>query len=148
MSKDQSRWRGRVDLSQEPGADRKTWRVDSPITFVDEHHEVTVKPGAITDGASIPRVFWRLIGGPFSGRYIGAALIHDQLYVTQGYGGMFTRKEVDQIFHRAMLSLGVSRWRAQLMYWAVRTGGRSGWDSHDPFEVEEELANIEVEFIE
>ncbi|MEW8253759.1 MAG: DUF1353 domain-containing protein [Candidatus Thiodiazotropha taylori] len=144
MSNDLSKWEGKVDLSVKPGGGRKTWQVDSPITFIDDGYRITVTQGATTDGASIPRAFWRFIGGPFSGKYIAAALIHDQLYVTQGYDGMFTRKEVDEIFHRAMISLGVKSWRARLMFWAVRVGGGSGWDAHDPYDVEAEMSHIEV----
>ncbi|MCU7839770.1 MAG: DUF1353 domain-containing protein [Candidatus Thiodiazotropha sp. (ex Troendleina suluensis)] len=144
MSRLKDKWVGRVDLSVMPGAGRKTWQVDSPLTFIDDEYQITVTPGATTDGASIPRMFWRLIGGPFSGKYIAAALIHDQLYATQGYAGQFTREEVDQIFHRAMLSVGVSGWRARLMYWAVRAGGGSGWDRHDEHSVLAEMEHIEV----
>ncbi len=144
MTKNLSLWAGKVDLSVLPGASRKTWVVDSPISFIDNGYIITVKPGATTDGASIPRMFWDTIGGPFSGAYIAAALIHDQLYVTQGYDGFFSRKEVDQIFHRAMLSLGVSEWRARVMYWAVRIGGGSGWSKHTEDEVDAEMEHIEV----
>jgi hypothetical protein len=31
--------------------------------------------GFVTDGASIPRVFWSIVGGPFEGPYRSAAVI-------------------------------------------------------------------------
>jgi hypothetical protein len=33
--------------------------------------------GWVVDGASIPRIGWSLIGGPFEGRYRNASVIHD-----------------------------------------------------------------------
>jgi uncharacterized protein DUF1353 len=39
----------------------RTWRVPS---------------GVQVDGASIPQVFWSIIGGPFEGRYRNASIIH------------------------------------------------------------------------
>src|SRR5262245_30471791 len=35
------------------------------------------KQGSIVDGASIPRVFWSIIGGPLNGPYRNASVIHD-----------------------------------------------------------------------
>ena len=38
----------------------------------------TTKQGYKTDGASIPRVLWSVIGDPYGGGYIKSAVIHDQ----------------------------------------------------------------------
>src|SRR5262245_43482445 len=35
------------------------------------------KKGLLTDGASIPSVFWSIIGHPYQGLYLRAAVIHD-----------------------------------------------------------------------
>ena len=32
---------------------------------------------SIVDGASIPQVFWTLVGGPFEGQYRNASIVHD-----------------------------------------------------------------------
>ena len=39
-----------------------------------------VDKGLHTDGASIPRVFWRLIGSPLMGKYRRACIFHDAGY--------------------------------------------------------------------
>jgi hypothetical protein len=82
---------------------------------------ITVKEGFIYDSASIPRIFWSLIGSPFSGKYRMAALIHDALYATQ----LTTREEADDIFYNIMVNEGVSVWKAKLMYTAVLAFGSS-----------------------
>jgi len=135
-------WIGKVCICNVPGGGRKEWTVAEKLTFIDDEVTITVLPGAITDGASIPRFFWRFIGGPFSGLYIAAALIHDQLYKVQG-AGLFTRKEVDMMFKRAMLSLGVSSAKAEMMYRAVRMGG--GWvDKATLSEIAHQMKFIEI----
>lgn len=87
----------------------------------------------ITDGASIPRFFWRLIGSPFTGRYRGPAVIHDAGYCGQlerSHGGPMTRAEVDSLFLRLMRSRGVARIKAWLIYRAVRLAGGKAWRAY------------------
>jgi len=89
--------------------------------------------GTKTDGASVPRFFWRLIGGPMTGKYRQAAVVHDG-----GYTGdliwcvndkptSYDRKTVDALFLQLMKALGVARWRRNLMYLAVRWFGGKHW---------------------
>ena len=42
-----------------------------------------VPAGVEVDGASIPRIFWTLFGGPFEGNYIHASVVHDHFCVTR-----------------------------------------------------------------
>jgi len=83
----------------------------SPLVYDD----ITVPAGFESDGASIPRLFWWLIGGPFSGKYRDAAVLHDYLCKHPDY----TRKQADDIFLEAMAELGVALWRRDLMWRAV-----------------------------
>lgn len=93
--------------------------------YLPEFGTLEVPSGFRTDGASIPRFFWTLIGGPF-GPYVDAAVVHDYFYATPDYD--YTREEVDWMFYRIMQDIGISNVRAKLMYWAVRVGGRFGWN--------------------
>lgn len=79
--------------------------------------------GAYVDGASIPRFFWSVIGGPFEGRYRNASVIHDW------YCAVRVRKWEDthRVFHEAMLTSQVDPNLARLMFLAVWYGGPS-WD--------------------
>jgi hypothetical protein len=95
-----------------------------PFEFVDDDGTLWPVPkGAMTDGASIPKVFWSVIGGPFEGLYREAAVIHDY------YCDRRTRKweDVDRVFYDAMLVSGVDPIKAKVMYAAVRWGGPR-WD--------------------
>lgn len=138
------RFIGNVELSNTPGGDRHFWRVISPLIYITNSRErITVYPGAVTDGASVPRVFWRIVP-PLADNHVAAAMIHDQLYCTRGYEGKFSRARCDEIFHEALLTCGVSRWKAKIMHWAVRLGGGSGWARHTAGEVQEQMDYIEV----
>ncbi len=88
----------------------------------DSEEVVEIYKGFLTDGASIPKIFWSLIGGPL-GRYGPAAVVHDYLYIK----GTYSRKRTDQIFLEAMQVLNVSRIKRHLMYWAVRMAAGIPW---------------------
>ncbi len=76
-------------------------------------------PGFSTDGASIPRALWTLVGSPFTGKYIGAAVIHDVGCVSHKY----TWQETHRMFYEAMLDSGVDQNYAKILYYGVRVGG-------------------------
>lgn len=106
-----------------------------------------ILPGATTDGASIPRPLWTLVGAPMrDGRVFAAAAVHDQLYKTLGVGGQFTRAECDRIFYQALRAGGVSWLKASVYYAGVRAGGWVGWRRYarDPDEVARQMELIQV----
>lgn len=88
---------------------------------------IRVPDGFDTDLASIPRALRWLID--VNGRHRKAAVLHDWIYSLAGSTGL-DRAVCDRIFKEAMLSLGVSRWRVNLMYAGVRVGGRKAWKRH------------------
>jgi len=91
-----------------------------PLLFQDKSGKHWIaKKGAIIDGASIPRFFWRFIGSPFSGKYRRSSVIHDFYYVTKSE----PRKQVDKMFYQAMRVDNVNYFKAKAMYFAVRIGG-------------------------
>ncbi|MBY6088967.1 DUF1353 domain-containing protein [Maritimibacter alkaliphilus] len=75
------------------------------------------------NGASIPPTFWSFIGGPFSGKYLKASVIHDHYVVTRER----TAHDTHRNFYYGMLANGVETWRAKVMYWAVSTFG-ADWE--------------------
>ena len=89
--------------------------------------------GMPTDGASIPRFFWRLIGHPMKLPALKAAVIHDGAYkgeLAWKYDGVaddYTRKEADMLFRELLKALHVSWWRRSMMYQAVRWFGGGSW---------------------
>lgn len=86
----------------------------------------TVPIDFITDGASIPKIFWSWIGSPFTGLYRRSSLIHDRLYAIQ----KTTRLYADRVFLEGMKDDGVSFWKRQMMFYAVRFKGWIPWNNH------------------
>ena len=86
----------------------------------------TALKGLTTDGATIPRVVWTLVGSPLKGSHIRAAVVHDQ-YCS-------IRNEPPELVHRmfydALRASGVNNIKASIMYIAVRVGGPS-WSAMD-----------------
>lgn len=96
--------------------DGRNMRLKRPFGFVEEGgREWPVPSETIVDGASIPRVFWSLIGGPFEGPYRNASVVHDY------YCDVQTRpwRDTHRVFLEAMRCSGVSELRAKTMYYAV-----------------------------
>jgi hypothetical protein len=85
---------------------------------------IKIPAGWVTDFASVPRFFWRVL--PPMGRYSLAAIAHDYLY----WSGMVPKDEADNIFLELMKHLGVSAWKRNTMYQAVKLFGKSAWDGH------------------
>ena len=54
----------------------------------------TVPAGFVSDGCSLPRVFWRIIGNPLQADWVEEAVLHDWLYKFQPV----SRREADKIF--------------------------------------------------
>jgi hypothetical protein len=111
--------------------DGKTWRVIEAFGYKPKSSPAILVPANFpTDFASIPRIFWRVIGPPVGygsdAAYGKAAVIHDFLYANPGSR---SRKDCDDIFLEAMTDLGVSPLRRRLMYAAVRCCGWKPWRS-------------------
>ncbi len=109
--------------------DGRRWLLCDAFTFgsVVLQRVVAVPAGFMTDFASIPRVLWNLL--PPTGTYGKAAVIHDFLYRTPF---ACTRKEADQVLAEAMADLGVRWITRQIIYRAVRAGGRRSYHGLPP----------------
>jgi len=102
------------------------WRLLTDITYRNSDVFVNAKAGLITDGASIPKYLWGIVGSPFTGRYTRPALIHDALYASE----RLSRKDCDNLFLEMMEADGVSWLKRYSMYLAVRAGGMFVWKKH------------------
>jgi len=92
--------------------------------------------GMRTDGASIPRFFWRVVGSPFTGKYRRAAIFHDAAYkgllrVLDSTGGeiheRLSRVAADGLFLVLMQADGAGWWLSTTVYRAVRLCGGAAW---------------------
>lgn len=92
-----------------------------------------VPKGFVYDGASIPWWAWALIGHPGDGRFAEAAALHDWLYESH----QVSRSIADAVFLELLLRktapsdgappVAVPKWKANIMWAAVRVGGRGAW---------------------
>lgn len=132
----------------EPIGNGRRWKVVKGFEYyVTEPLEgykqaVIISENFTTDFASVPRILWSLF--PPYGKYGKAAIVHDWLYenkfiVTKYLDfktrNIFTnslpvsRERADEIFLEAMLVLGVPKWKAKIMFYAVRLFGQKAWDN-------------------
>jgi hypothetical protein len=94
------------------------------FTYVSSGGKVwSVPSGFISDGASIPRAFWTVVGGPLDGPYREAAIVHDRYCVTKSEPW----KSVHRMFYDAMRASGVGQLEAITLYGGVMLGGPR-WD--------------------
>lgn len=114
------RYEGRLVTSWEKNG--RDMRLERKFAYIDPMGTLWEVPkGAKVNGASIPKFLWSLIGGPFSGRYREASVIHDYFCFTQ------TRdwKKVHEIFYFASRASGVGLALANVMYQGVYRFGPS-----------------------
>ena len=110
---------GRIRLTQE---------LYVPV-WVDARHgirvEIVVPPCYETDGASIPRLLWPIIGQPIGDRHLIPAVVHD--WLCERATDYEQRVLGDAIFFSLLRQHNVPVWKRTLMYLAVRFYGRVVW---------------------
>ena len=87
--------------------------------------ELTVPPGFESDGASVPRFFWRVVFPPGDADALRAAILHDYIYREHPAG--WSRADADRLFRDVLIADGVPTLRARLAYWGVRLFGGGSW---------------------
>ncbi|NBT14071.1 MAG: DUF1353 domain-containing protein [Planctomycetia bacterium] len=87
-----------------------------PFAYVDPADVRWDAPaGAVVNGASIPRPFWSVIGGPFEGRFRNASVVHDVACVDRSRPW----RQVHRMFYEACRCGRVNVVKAKTMYYAV-----------------------------
>ncbi|MCP4647510.1 MAG: DUF1353 domain-containing protein [bacterium] len=124
MGKVSSRHGSFTDLDVRILKDGRKRKLLKPLVAILPRITVVAKKGFVTDFASVPRLFWRIL--PPFGKYAPAAVIHDYLYFT----GVVPRKMADQAFLDGMKILKVPFWKRVIMHRAVRMGGWYTWNKH------------------
>lgn len=100
-------------------SDGRNMRIEQPFEYVDPRdRNWEVPAGVTTDGASVPRFFW-IAFPPFTGKYRGAAVVHDYYCQTKMRGWLDTH----ETFYTAMRASGVDEFTAKAMYGAVYAFG-------------------------
>ena len=86
----------------------------------EEVYSFVIPKGYCYDGASVPRIFWRLIGPNTDNSFLIPALIHDVLCEHKEVID-YDRKLTSKVFKGCLRTAGVSSFKAQIMYLAVDT---------------------------
>jgi hypothetical protein len=106
-------------------ADWHLWAVELSLRYQPTvGGTITVPVDFVTDGPSIPRIFWAIL--PVWGRYGRAGIVHDYLCYLLDKGAPHkaaqSRTQADGIFYEAMTALGVGWLPKWILYIGVRIG--------------------------
>jgi hypothetical protein len=100
------------------------WRLVGNYQATSMGVRVEVEAGFLFDGASIPRLFWRVIGHPMMGRPLPAVVIHDALYASH----LTDREMADKMFLDLLARNAVPWVKRWTMFYAVRACGGLAWN--------------------
>lgn len=96
--------------------------VDEPIPYMIDGCVRFVPSGYVSDGASVPKIFWWFIS-PKDIRCLYAGLCHDAIYDEK----CVTRRVADAWMRRALIQDGFPRCKAWIAWAAVRLWGWTHW---------------------
>lgn len=103
-----------------PETERLYVRLITDLNYIDNDSvEWHVPAPFLTDGASIPGIFWSIVGQPLSPQTLEAAIIHDKYCVTRDR----PHKRVHEVFCEMLKDLNVPFWKRSLMGKAVKWFG-------------------------
>jgi uncharacterized protein DUF1353 len=109
---------GKIDGEVKTQWDRKGREMTllEDTKYIDQDNNVWIaQQGDKINGASIPKIFWSLIGGPYEGDYRWASVFHD----VECHKRNNTWESVHYMFYTAMRANGVPQKKAKVMYAAV-----------------------------
>lgn len=114
--------------------DHDTWIVTRKGRIVFEYnshvYRLVWQRGFVTDGGSVPRIAWRVIGHPL-GEWLRDYLVHDAFYACE----WASRSECDWLFLELLQEDGCDWFRRNAIWSAVRAAGGSVWSRHERKEV-------------
>ena len=123
---------GKLDLYPKgcQSSDTGICKLGSELTYTSSRNRLVWKTNAwssdeaqsgTTDGASIPRWAQPIIGRPYKGAYLKAAIIHDHYCFKENH--VRTWRDTHRMFYDAMRDSGVNAAKAKVMYFAVYFAG-------------------------
>lgn len=108
----------RESVEQYPFINKKELKVALLDRKKSRKYTFTIQKGYCWDGASIPRIFWRLIGSKTDNKFLIPSLIHDVLCENHSYVNN-DRYFADKVFERLLRVSEVSTFNRWLMFHSV-----------------------------
>lgn len=99
-----------------------------------------IRRATLTDGGSIPRLAWPIVGHPFMMPHLPAYLQHDGEFGAEA----FSREICDERLRRTLELCRVDEAQVRLIYDAVRVGGGECWDAHTPESIDYYRSRIRI----
>jgi len=90
-----------------------------------QYLHLEIPAGFKSDGASVPRLFWRAVFPPGDTHALYAAFVHDYIYRTHPVG--WTKSLADRLFRVLLIEGGIPRRRAWMAYFGVKFFGFKAW---------------------
>lgn len=100
-------------------------RLLEPLPFEYNGVQYVIPAGFVSDGASVPRVLWRLLDPPITAATLIPSVKHDYIYRTKPK--TMTRKEADQLYYSDLRANGYNWFKCQAVYNGLRLFGASSW---------------------
>lgn len=112
-------------------SDSQLFELREPFVFSSSVGVITVPAGFISDFASVPRAARWYVDDDDPAILFGS-IVHDWIYSQRGAVGLervLTREQADQVLREAMEACGARARQRLVVFWAVRLGGGSHWNS-------------------
>ena len=104
----------RKSIKKYPFINKKTLKVKLVDKVKNKTYVFIIPKGYCYDGASVPRLFWRIIGSNTDNKFLIAALIHDVLCENHCYID-FDRRLSSEVFNALLESSGVCAFKRWMM---------------------------------
>jgi len=108
------------------------------------YYHIEIRQGFIFDGASIPRIAWRVVGHPYQMPLLVCALLHDILYASE----FFTQSECDWIFLELMDKVGINWFKRNTIWSAVKLFGGFVWLKHTKYSINKAKSYMTVKIMD
>lgn len=93
-------------------------QIEVTIKYKNNTYKFTIPRGYRWDGATIPRIFWRLVGAKTDPRFLIPSMIHDVLCENKHYVN-YDRYLADKVFERLLYVANVPAFTRWLMFHSV-----------------------------
>lgn len=114
-----------VEVHHEPDGQGNVFTLREDLEISWDGKTITVPAGFRSDGASVPRFFWRVVFPPSDNRAMRAAFAHDYVYRIHPDG--WTKALADAMFYALLIRGGIPELRAWLAYLGVWLFGWLAW---------------------